>query len=444
MGPGGRWDPPTRRCSIEFARCAIERKEDIRDQFIETSSSLRSEIRAWAGRSTGAACDGSSLQVVFGSDIGHWDVTDLRAVLAEAHELFEDGRVSPDGFRAFTFDNAVRLHGRHNPTSSAVTSVERRPRRSSPRRRMTPLILPLILPLIDAATARDPDRTASSAATSGCPTASWPRAVRSLAGHLLASGVGASTGVRPPSSPRRGPPSPAGGPARGCRPTCPLDPTYPPHVSPDMPRRSGSRRADRPPTSSSASRLPARAGGGSIVELDRSWPAIRGDAGARGHAGDRGRRPCLRHLHLGFDRAPKGVYGPAPRLANLGTAQIETFAIDAASVVLQFAPFSFDASVSEVFTALAGRRALSWRRATSSCRAGWPSWCGRHRCHHRHPAPSSLALLDPGEFPTLRTSSRPARRARRTGRPLGTRSALHQCLRPHRGHRVRHHGRLRG
>jgi hypothetical protein len=68
---------------------------------------------------------GARLRAVLGSDIGHWDVTDMRSVLAEAHELVEHGRVSPDGFRAFTFDNAVRLHGRRNPGFFRGTSVER-------------------------------------------------------------------------------------------------------------------------------------------------------------------------------------------------------------------------------------------------------------------------------------------------------------------------------
>ena len=61
------------------------------------------------------SADGARLQVMFGSDIGHWDVTDMRTVLAEAYELVEHERVSLDGFRSFTFTNAVRLHGLRNP-----------------------------------------------------------------------------------------------------------------------------------------------------------------------------------------------------------------------------------------------------------------------------------------------------------------------------------------
>ncbi len=49
---------------------------------------------------------------------------------------------------------------------------------------------------------------------------------------------------------------------------------------------------------------------------------------------------------------PKGVLVAHRSVCNLATAQIKLFAIDAASRVLQFASFSFDASVSELFTSL--------------------------------------------------------------------------------------------
>jgi hypothetical protein len=67
---------------------------------------------------------GARLQVLFGSDIGHWDVSDIRAVLAEAYELVEHDQVTADGFRAFAFENAVKLHGRHNPSFFRGTCVE--------------------------------------------------------------------------------------------------------------------------------------------------------------------------------------------------------------------------------------------------------------------------------------------------------------------------------
>jgi hypothetical protein len=54
---------------------------------------------------------GRRLGALFASDIGHWDVPDVRQVLAEAHELVEDGKLTEADFAEFTFANAVRLWG---------------------------------------------------------------------------------------------------------------------------------------------------------------------------------------------------------------------------------------------------------------------------------------------------------------------------------------------
>jgi predicted TIM-barrel fold metal-dependent hydrolase len=52
---------------------------------------------------------GAVLPAVFASDIGHWDVPDFGRVVAEAWELVEQGHLSADDFRAFTFANPVAL-----------------------------------------------------------------------------------------------------------------------------------------------------------------------------------------------------------------------------------------------------------------------------------------------------------------------------------------------
>lgn len=95
----------------EFAKSGITSPEDIADMF---------------GRQFHIGCEaddpmnalafdrrvlplGRPLQPMFASDIGHWDVPDFRGVLAEAWELVDDGLVDRGDFRAFVFDNAVRL-----------------------------------------------------------------------------------------------------------------------------------------------------------------------------------------------------------------------------------------------------------------------------------------------------------------------------------------------
>ena len=60
---------------------------------------------------------------MFASDIGHWDVPDMRGVLPEAWELVDDGLLDEDEFRAFTFGNAVRMLTAANPDFFAGTAI---------------------------------------------------------------------------------------------------------------------------------------------------------------------------------------------------------------------------------------------------------------------------------------------------------------------------------
>ena len=61
---------------------------------------------------------------MLGSDIGHFDVVDMREVLAEAFELVDDELIDEDDFADFAFRNAVRLHGGMNPDFFKGTTVE--------------------------------------------------------------------------------------------------------------------------------------------------------------------------------------------------------------------------------------------------------------------------------------------------------------------------------
>jgi hypothetical protein len=68
--------------------------------------------------------DGRKLNAIFSSDFGHWDVTDMSSVLAEAYELVEDGIVSEADFRDFVFTNPVKLLAGMNPDFFKGTAVE--------------------------------------------------------------------------------------------------------------------------------------------------------------------------------------------------------------------------------------------------------------------------------------------------------------------------------
>jgi predicted TIM-barrel fold metal-dependent hydrolase len=62
---------------------------------------------------------------VFGSDIGHWDVPLMEAVLEEVYESVEDGLVEESDLREFLFANPVRMWTATNPGFFAGTVVER-------------------------------------------------------------------------------------------------------------------------------------------------------------------------------------------------------------------------------------------------------------------------------------------------------------------------------
>jgi predicted TIM-barrel fold metal-dependent hydrolase len=64
------------------------------------------------------------LKPLFGSDISHFDVVDASETVEEAWELVDDGLISTENFRDFTFANAVNLYGRMNPDFFAGTVVE--------------------------------------------------------------------------------------------------------------------------------------------------------------------------------------------------------------------------------------------------------------------------------------------------------------------------------
>ncbi len=66
---------------------------------------------------------GAKLNAIYSSDIGHFDVIDMRDPLPEAYELVEDGFITDDDFHDFVFGNSVRLWGTQNPNFFDGTRV---------------------------------------------------------------------------------------------------------------------------------------------------------------------------------------------------------------------------------------------------------------------------------------------------------------------------------
>lgn len=101
---------------------------------------------------------------------------------------------------------------------------------------------------------------------------------------------------------------------------------------------------------------------------------------------------------------PKGVLLQHQGLCNLASSQIREFQVTEKSHVLQFASFSFDASVSEVFmTILAGATLYLVRREMLLPGAGLKQILRDYKITTVTFPPSLLAVLAENEFPYLKT-----------------------------------------
>src|SRR5437016_14441593 len=117
---GGVEDPD------DYFRCKIEKKQDIRDLFVPRfyfGCEADDPANAWAFN-TKANPMRARLNAIFSSDVGHFDVPDMTAVVPEAYELVEHGLLTDDDFRDFMFGNAVPFWGEVNPDFFKGTVVE--------------------------------------------------------------------------------------------------------------------------------------------------------------------------------------------------------------------------------------------------------------------------------------------------------------------------------
>jgi predicted TIM-barrel fold metal-dependent hydrolase len=110
----------------DFAAIGIETPDDLVERFVphfffgceadDPANALAFDTRVNAF--------GAKLGAIFSSDIGHWDVPDITAVLEEAHELVERDLLDDGDFRDFVFANTVRLYTGTNPKFFDGTVVE--------------------------------------------------------------------------------------------------------------------------------------------------------------------------------------------------------------------------------------------------------------------------------------------------------------------------------
>jgi hypothetical protein len=110
----------------EFAPCGINDKREIKDLFVPHfyfGCEADDPTTAWAFDTKKNPYE-ARFNAIFSSDIGHWDVVDIRDVTAEAYELVEHGLLNEDEFRDFTFANVARMRCSMNPDFFKGTIVE--------------------------------------------------------------------------------------------------------------------------------------------------------------------------------------------------------------------------------------------------------------------------------------------------------------------------------
>ena len=110
----------------DFALAGITKPEDIRDRFIPNfffGCEADDPMNA-AAFNTKITPFGAKVGAMLSSDIGHWDVLDMRDVVEEAYELVEDGVMTADDFRDFTFANPLRFFTDLNPAFFDGTVIE--------------------------------------------------------------------------------------------------------------------------------------------------------------------------------------------------------------------------------------------------------------------------------------------------------------------------------
>jgi predicted TIM-barrel fold metal-dependent hydrolase len=141
----GRYGTPTMTAAADDLDRALlplsTPVESIPDEFAGTGLRTEQDIRDVFERSLFFGCEGDDpmsavatdrfarylgirVNAIYGSDIGHWDVPDIREVLPEVYELVDRGVFEPADFRCLVFDAPVRLWTDNNPGFFDGTAVE--------------------------------------------------------------------------------------------------------------------------------------------------------------------------------------------------------------------------------------------------------------------------------------------------------------------------------
>jgi len=110
----------------EWSHLKLESERDLVDAFVPHfyfGCEADDISIAWAFNDT-LNPEGARLRAMFSSDAGHWDVTDMTGVLAEAFELVEHGHIGERDFHDFVFGFPVQYYAGLNRGFFKGTRVE--------------------------------------------------------------------------------------------------------------------------------------------------------------------------------------------------------------------------------------------------------------------------------------------------------------------------------
>jgi predicted TIM-barrel fold metal-dependent hydrolase len=118
-GTPAEWD--------EWHHCGVREARDVYDRFVPHfffGCEGDDRITSWAFDARRNPL-GARLNAIYGSDLGHYDLTDMCNAAAEAYENVELELMSEQNFRDFVFVNPVKLHCGMNPEFFKGTILER-------------------------------------------------------------------------------------------------------------------------------------------------------------------------------------------------------------------------------------------------------------------------------------------------------------------------------
>ncbi|OKH46229.1 amidohydrolase [Calothrix sp. HK-06] len=110
----------------DFGAAGIETIEDIRDRWVNnfffgSESDDRTIAAAFNDKANPLNV---KINAIYSSDVGHWDVPDLTAPLAESWDLVKEGVISEADFKSYVFANPYKFYTEANPNFFKGTAIE--------------------------------------------------------------------------------------------------------------------------------------------------------------------------------------------------------------------------------------------------------------------------------------------------------------------------------